>query len=241
MFDHVGKDPDEEAGRRRAVSMFLTIVLFGGTAGISAGIAYYTATEVLPEILEEAELVELIEIDDQPIEEEAPPPPPPPPPAAPDEEIDEDAEEEPEPDEMQEEVKELDEKVEDKVATDKGRPPGNPDGVVGGEIGGVEGGVVGGTGKSIRVMHHSEVEVKKRIDPKYPKAAKDANLGDQRCLVKVKIDETGTPYDVQVERCPKVFHAETVESIMKWRWYPPKVGKEKVKAQITIGVTYKVR
>lgn len=236
MFENVGRDPDKEGGKRRLISMILTIGLFGGGTGMSAAIAYYTATEVIPEILEDVELVELVEIEEVP--EEAPPPPPPPPPAAPDEEIDETSTEQPQPDEMVEEIQELDE-VEDKVASDKGRPPPDPNGVVGGEYGGQAGGVVGGTG--VRVMHHSEVEVKKRIDPEYPKAAKDANLGDQRCLVKVKIDEEGVPYDVVVENCPKVFHAATIDAIMKWRWYPPKVGKERVKAQITIGVNYKVR
>ncbi len=220
------------------MSLGLTLVLFGVGAGLSAAAAYYTATEVLPDLIEDVELVELIEVDEQP-EEEAPPPPPPPPPPGPEEEIDEDSDAEPEPDEMVEDVEELDKEVEDKVATDKGRPPSEDGGVVGGEIGGVKGGVVGGTG--VKVMHHSEVEVKKRADPKYPKAAKDANLGDQRCLVKVKIDEDGVPYDVVVENCPKVFHAATQEAILKWRWYPPKVNKQKVKAQITIGVNYKVR
>jgi outer membrane biosynthesis protein TonB len=85
------------------------------------------------------------------------------------------------------------------------------------------------------------VEVKKRFDPRYPKSAKDMNLGDQRCLAKVFIDESGAPYKVLVENCPKVFHAETQAAIMKWRWYPPKVGREKVKAQITIAINYKVR
>ncbi len=240
MFDHVGKDPDEESGKRRAMSLGLTLLLFGVGGGVSAGLAYYTATEVIPDLIEDIQLVELVEIDDVQ-EEEAPPPPPPPPPPGPEEEIDEESTEEPTPDEMVEEVEELDKEVEDKVATDKGRPPGDPDGVVGGEIGGVAGGVVGGTGSAVRVMHHSEVEVKKRVDPKYPKAAKDANLGDQRCLVKVKIDEAGKPYDVKVENCPKVFHGATREAIMKWAWYPPKVDKQKVKAQITIGVNYKVR
>lgn len=239
MFENVGRDPDREGGKRRAVSLVLTVFLFGGGTGLSAAIAYYTATEIVPEILEDVELVELIQPEEDVPEEEAPPPPPPPPPPGPEEEIDEDSTEEPQPDEMAEDVQDLEENVEDKVATDKGRPPGDPDGQVGGEIGGQAGGVVGGTG--VRVMHHSEVEIKKQVEPKYPKAARDANLGDQRCLVKVKINEAGEPYDVKVENCPKVFHAATEEAILKWRWWPPKVGKEKVKAQITIGVNYKVR
>jgi outer membrane biosynthesis protein TonB len=90
------------------------------------------------------------------------------------------------------------------------------------------------------VFHHSELEVKKRLNPEYPEAARALSLGDQRCLAKVFIDEEGVPYDVQVESCPKVFFEDTKQAILKWRWYPPKDGKNRVKAQTTIAVTYKL-
>lgn len=67
------------------------------------------------------------------------------------------------------------------------------------------------------------------------------NLGDQRCKVKVKIDESGTPYDVIISDCPEVFHAEAKQAILKWRWYPPKRNKQKVKAQTLIAVLFKAR
>jgi protein TonB len=117
-------------------------------------------------------------------------------------------------------------------------------GVVGGVIGGVEGGVLGGqlgAGGGPKVFHHSELEAKKKVQPEYPEAALSLNLGDQRCMARVFIDEEGVPYDVIVEKCPNVFHPVTKETILKWRWYPPKDGKNKVKAQTTIGVTYKMK
>jgi len=115
-------------------------------------------------------------------------------------------------------------------------------GVVGGVIGGVEGGVVGGKlGGGVKVFHHRDLEAKKRVQPRYPDAASEMNLGDQKCLARVFIDEKGKPYEVVVERCPKVFHAATKEAILKWRWYPPKDGKTKVKAQTVIGITYKMK
>ena len=67
------------------------------------------------------------------------------------------------------------------------------------------------------------------------------NLGDQVCKARVFIDEKGVPYDVKVEDCPKVFHAATRAAMLKWRWYPPKAGREKVKAQVVIGIRYKLR
>ena len=236
MFDHVGRDPDEEAGKRGAMSAGLTLLLTAGSVGLTIGIASWTAAEVVLEMVDDMDMVEIVMED---VPEELPPPPPPPPPGP--EEEEEEEEEEPEPDEMDEEIKELDKEPEKELKNAANAPKGDPEGVVGGVIGGVEGGVVGGTLGNVHVLHHSEVEVKKRIEPRYPKTAKEANLGDQRCLAKVYIDETGTPYKVLVENCPKVFHASTREAILKWRWYPPKVGKQKVKAQITIGITYKVR
>jgi hypothetical protein len=67
------------------------------------------------------------------------------------------------------------------------------------------------------------------------------NLGDQRCVAEVQISESGVPTKVVVKDCPKIFHASTVQALMKWRWYPPKDGKQKVKGQTTIAVKYKLR
>lgn len=250
MFDHIGKDPDEEANRRRATSLLLTIIGFGGAIGFSIGLAAYTAVEVLLEDPFDDEMIEVvmedIEMDDAP----PPPPPPPPPPAAAaaDEPEEEEEPDDPQPDEMDEEIEELDEKVEEEIKSDVkpagvvgGVEGGQVGGVVGGVLGGVEGGVLGGQLGGVRVFHHSELEVKRRSDPVYPKSAKELNLGNQRCIAKVFIDEKGVPYDVMVEDCPKVFHSATKEAILKWRWYPPRAGKTKTKAQTTIGITYKLK
>lgn len=236
MFDNIGKDPDKEAGKRRAASAGLTVFGFIAVIAGSLGVAAYMAVEVVEELLDNSEMVEVLT---EMMEEEAPPPPPPPPPAA-----SQPVEEEIDPDEMDEDVEELDKEVEEEIKEDKGVPDagvegGVEGGEIGGEIGGVLGGVVGGTGA--KVFHHSELEVKKRMMPGYPKQAKELNLGDQRCLAVVHINETGQPTSVEVQDCPKVFHASTIAAIMKWRWYPPKDGKQKVKAQTTIAVKYKLR
>ncbi len=238
MFEHIGKDPDEEAAKRRAAAGGLTFFGLIGVVAGTFGIATYLAVEVVEEFLDNSNMVEVVMEDF--LDDEPPPPPPPPPPAAstPEEE------DEIDPDEMDEDVEELDQEVEKEIAEDKGKADvgvegGVEGGVIGGVVGGVVGGVLGGTGA--KVFHHSELEVKKRMMPAYPKQAKELNLGDQRCLAVVHISESGVPTKVEVQDCPKVFHAATVTGIMKWRWYPPKDGKQKVKAQTTIAVKYKLR
>ncbi len=237
MFEYVGKNPDEEANKRRAGALAITTVGLAALLGVTIGIAAWTAAKVVQAVLPDEELVEVI-IEDPLME--APPPPPPPPPAS------SDAEEPDDPDEMTEEIKDLADKVEEEVKSDTQKAPdaGVEGGVVGGVIGGVVGGVVGGVlgGQlGVRVMHHSELEYKKQIMPTYPKAAATLNLGDVRCVAKVWIDETGTPYQVAVDGCPEVFHTETKEAILQWRWWAPKVGKEKTKAQTSIGVVFKMQ
>lgn len=238
MFDYVGRDPDEEANRRRAASFAITTLGLAAIGGVVVGITAWTAAKVVQAVVADAELVEVL-IEEQ--EFAPPPPPPPPPPAA--SSADEDTED---PDEMTDEIKELEDQVKDEVKSDTQKEAaGDPNGVVGGVVGGVEGGVVGGTldGRlgSAKVVHHSELEVKKQVMPNYPKEAEALNLGSQRCVVKVWIDDTGAPFEVRVDACPEVFHAETRQAVMGWRWYPPKAGKEKISVQTIVGVTFKMQ
>jgi hypothetical protein len=213
------------------------------------GIAAYTAIEVISEILIDEDMVEVVMEDPDLGEAPPPPPPPPPPPAAADVEEEEEEEEEVEdnPDEMDEEVNELDEKVKEEVKSQKvvgaegGVEGGEEGGVVGGVIGGVEGGVIGGQLGGVRAFHHSELEVKRRRTPDYPEAARSLNLGKQRCKVRVLIDEKGIPYQATVEDCPKVFHESARQAIMQWRWYPPRAGRDKVKAQTVIVINYNLQ
>lgn len=233
MFDNIGKDLDEEAGRRQAISLFAT---FSGL-GTWVGLAVLAGTWAVKEIVAptpDAELVTLVEEEMAP---DLPPPPPPPPPAAavPD---NPDEEQTDEPDELVDEVQELKDQVDEGIKSDV-KPAGVVGGVEGGVVGGVVGGVLGGTG-GVKVFHNSELVIKKKVTPEYPEAAKSLNLGDQRCLVTVRIDEEGVPYEASVDGCPKVFHDAAREGILKWRWYPAKDGKNRVKAQTTIAVMYKL-
>jgi len=246
VFDNIGTDLDEEANKRSAMSLLITAMGLGGIGAFTFAVGLYTAAEVLLDEDWQEDMMEVL-LDDA-FDDAAPPPPPPPPPppaAAADEEEDEEEEEEEDPDDLIDEPTELKDEVKDEIKSDdkpKGAEGGVEGGVVGGVVGGVlggiEGGVLGGQLGGMRVFHHSELEVKKRVNPTYPDSAKQLNLGDQRCLATVRIGETGVPYEVTIAKCPETFHSATKQALLKWRWYPPKDGKSKVKAQTTIAFTY---
>jgi len=234
MFDSVGRDLDEEALARTAKSSLLTLLLGGSIAAGFFAAGLFAVKEYVAPVIQE-EIMELAQ-EEAEMEAPPPPPPPPPPPAAAAQEEEQDEEEEPTPDEMTDEVKELKDEVKQEMKSDV-KPAGVEGGVVGGVVGGQLGAPAGGTPP--KVVHHSEIEWKKRYDPVYPAQAKGLGLGEQACKVVIKIDEEGVPYDISIEGCPKVFHEETRNALMKWRAYPLKVGGQKIKIQSTILVKYR--
>lgn len=251
MFDNVGKTNDEEATTRSlvAVGSILALLLLVWAGVVLYGVIRITEEITGQDILDE-DMVEIIMEEDAGLEAPPPPPPPPPPPAASpepeEEEPEEDEETEPEPDEMVEEVAELDEDIEEEQKTAK-RPAGEEGGVeggqeggeVGGVLGGVVGGVVGGQLGGVRQVHHSEVKTKRRVMPRYPEAARTANLGDQNCRLRVFIDEKGKPYDVKFMACPKVFQPSAEKALFKWRWYPAKdENGNKTRATFGLNIRY---
>lgn len=255
MFDNVGKSTDEEALQRSAIALGIVV----GTTGLIAGIVVlygivlafiFVAEEVVGIEIPEEDLVDLF-LEEDP-ELEAPPPPPPPPPPAAADMMDDEEEEEEEiedvPDEMVEEVAELEEKIEDEVKNAKrpeGKEGGVEGGVEGGEIGGVQGGViggvVGGTLGGATAMHHTDVKTRLRTELRYPEQARQMNLGDVSCRVRIFIDEKGKPYDVKFMKCPQPFHASAREGLLKWRWYPARQNGQKVRATFPLNIKYKLR
>lgn len=67
-----------------------------------------------------------------------------------------------------------------------------------------------------------KLDVKRRVGPVYPPEmkARAAELGDQRCMVTVDIDERGVPYDVEVFGCARGYHEAARTALAQWRWYP---------------------
>lgn len=88
------------------------------------------------------------------------------------------------------------------------------------------------------LLHHTEVEVKRRAQPVYPPEAKALGLGEVRCKARIYVDETGRPTKVMVEDCPVEFHRSTQESLMRWQWYPELIDGAAVPFQTVIVVRY---
>lgn len=241
MFDHIGLDPDEEAGRRRSASVAITTTLLAGVFGVVLGASAVLIADAVPTTPVEVQIGELVQaverFDDDPLPS-APAPRAAGGPSKPTAEPDE-----PRP---------LTTPPSEAIVSSQGQGTGDPDGqgtgdgdgegppCPGGRCGKGEGTGGGGEG-GVRVFHHSELEVKRRVDPEWPAAATQLSLGEQRCLARVSIDEEGVPYAVDVESCPKIFHAPTREALLRWRWYPPKDGKRKIRAATTIAITYRQR
>jgi protein TonB len=113
-------------------------------------------------------------------------------------------------------------------------------GVIGGEIGGVLGGELGGTG--IASVYWADVKAKRRVEPRFPEAAKQLNITEETCQVRFFIDERGKPYDIQVEKCSNIFHENVLEAAWKWRFYPYKSENgDAVKSTFVLKLTFKLR
>jgi outer membrane biosynthesis protein TonB len=241
VFDNVGRDLDEEANKRRAATLAILALIGGGTAAfIVAWGAFTVAKKLDPSLLNNDDMVEIV-LEDAPIEEDAPPPPPPPPPGP---EVDQEVEEDDdeivaEADEMVDEIKELDEAPDTEIK--QSNVKGDPRGVEGGQEGGdADRGVLGSAVIGATVQQ-SQIKWKVQTQPNYPKAAETMDLGEQRCKVKMYIDEKGVPFKIDFVSCPKVFEEETERALMTWRAYPYKVGSEKTRANFQLTIVYRQR
>jgi protein TonB len=244
MFDTIGREREQDRGRQ-AKSIFVSILVNGGFLGGLIWAGSSVADEVL---------------DDLPIEvtffDAAPPPPPPPPPPAggkkakkktekkpeekPEEPEPDPVEVEPDPVELPEEEPEEEPEVEtEEEGVEGGQEGGVEGGTVGGVVGGQIGGVLGGQlGGDIRSVHWSEVRIRSKVPPRMPEAAKALGL-ESRCLIRFFIDEKGKPYDIKVEKCPKVYHENVLKAAWKWKFYPMRVEGKPARAQFVQPIRFK--
>ncbi len=236
MFDQVGRGEDV-ALRRRASALMMT----GLTVAVPAGILFGLATVVVHDTLQAPEpappMVFVAPPELNPLEAPAAPPPARrgtadaaspavAPPVATDT------------------PKPLSDLVPPKVVGSLGNPKGSDLGDDKGKLGGEP--LSAGTGdrgagasRSV-VVRFDELELKRKIEPDYPVAAKGLSLGEQHCVATVRISEEGVPTRVDVRGCPEVFHAETRSALLKWRFYPVRAGKTPVSTITTVGVRYRL-
>jgi hypothetical protein len=246
MFDTIGRDVDEQATKRRALSLMMTLALAAAGVGFIVGVGVYGAAELVFDEVDEP-MFEVALADDEPALPDLPGLPPPPAAAG----VDRADAPEPTPDEPTDRVAPLQEP--EAALRDQAPAVGQPDGVDGGdregEPGGRPGGAPGGdgdgdgdgVGRNIKTFHHSELRARRRVDPSYPEPAKGLGLGEQRCKTIVHIDPDGVPSRVEVEGCPEVFHAETRAALLRWRWAPPRDGQRSVSAVTRVTIVYRLQ
>ncbi len=99
-----------------------------------------------------------------------------------------------------------------------GVPDGTPDGTPDGKPGGVKGGR--GTGPGVSTVYFRDVQVKTQPPkPEYPEAARQMRMED-RCVIRIRIDEQGVPYEAEAKTCPEVFREVSLASARASRFYP---------------------
>ena len=243
MFDSIGVNPDAEVGRRRAGAVMLTLSMLATVGGFVFGIsAYYAAKQVLG-ATDDVPVVEVVMLDEAPPVALSLP-------SAPAMSRGERSDLPAVSTTMTDEPVALKPIVSDTpVVAPVGDPLGKETGVPTGTVNGKcigdacgQGEAGSGTGDAdIHVFHQSELQLKRQYQPDFPAQAEALGLTDARCIATVSMDDKGVPYSVVVTGCAETFQEETTANLMKWRWYPPKVGKEPTRARTQIGVTYKLR
>ena len=73
----------------------------------------------------------------------------------------------------------------------------------------------------------------------YPQAAIELKLPEQRCIVRINIDEKGVPYEVTPKTCPELFRDSAQSIAMRYRFYPLKDGGKAVKAGFDLTINFK--
>ncbi|MBX2799937.1 MAG: energy transducer TonB [Myxococcales bacterium] len=239
MFDAVGRSLDPEATRRTGTSLLLTAGVMGVVAGVLGALSFAMVhgTEALPTPPPEP-MVELMPLNSNVAELALP--------SAPrlgggtSEALPEPVPEPTEPDPKATLTPAVDPSV--VLAKPTGGPPGpgTPEGHPEGSGRG-DGDCIGPHCQGI-ADPHERLETRKRVEPRFPKEAKQRGLSGARCLATISIDERGVPYDVIVQDCPEVFRAETRRALYAWRWYPVRDAKrQRVRAITQIGVTFELK
>ena len=243
MFESIGRDTDEEAKRRRRLALLIQFSSIGLGATVAMVFAILTADEISKALEpDDGPMAQLIELEEPRLEEPpaAPklirgdPKAPEPVPTNPDEPPEDPA---PLPPVQERPIPEQAQGYGSLEGDPRGSPNGDPRGTGTGDAPGCVG-CSGTPGGGVLTLHHSEVEVKRKVEPHYPLGLRD--LGPQRCVATLRIDTEGRPTEVTVEACEAGFHEGTVAALMRWRFKPVTLSDGTVvPAQFRIAVSYK--
>jgi len=64
-------------------------------------------------------------------------------------------------------------------------------------------------------------------------------LPDERCVVRINIDEKGVPYEIIPKTCSEIFRSAARSVGMRYRFYPVKDGGQAVKAGFDLTLIFK--
>lgn len=97
-----------------------------------------------------------------------------------------------------------------------------------------------GPGSGPMHVHHTQVKVLRKAEPRMPNAARGLP-GDHACTIRFFLAETGDVTDIQVIDCPEVFVDNTLRAAWKWRFAPvTDTSGTPRSATFTLAVTYRV-
>ena len=245
MFDTIGRNDDDDASRRGFVALLISSLLVGGVGAFAVGWASYQVVERVTDPVESTEIAFLDPVPDViPLPELPELPRGRPGPAGDvaeagtaDRVLEPEPDAPPEPEEPDTRIDRLPEPSPIANSVGTTGPPGSTSGVAGGtgdcpDCGG------GGRGGGDLYVHSSELEARRRVEPRYPSEAMGMGLGEQTCALRLRVDEKGMSQVVAVERCDPVFHAEVTDALSRWRYYPKRVDGTKVPARTVVYVRF---
>ena len=79
-----------------------------------------------------------------------------------------------------------------------------------------------------------DVGLRKRVEPVFPDAARDAGLSFGRCEVDVLVGPSGLPGEPAFIDCPEVFQRSAMEALRQWRWHPEEHDEDGTPTRVII-------
>lgn len=106
-------------------------------------------------------------------------------------------------------------------------PPGGPPG--------------GGSGQpGARAVHHRDLNVLTRVEPRFPEAARSFARSEERCTVRIEVNEEGVPGLISARTCPVVFERAAIEAARQWRWSPYTVDGKPTPASFDLQFVFRL-
>lgn len=100
-----------------------------------------------------------------------------------------------------------------------GRGPGTGPGVGDGD----------GPGDGARTVRSEDLSWRRRVDPRFPAAAREQGVTDGRCVTTVTFDGSGRTSDVEIAGCASVFHDAVRDAMFGSRVYAPHGAAQRVR------------